>query len=311
MTRGARIIRTAALGALVVAALVVLPTSAPAAGSSRAVVNVGGSNHVVTFDGSTSGIAALQMAAGVEIISYGGQGVAVCRINGVGNAPIPGECLGEVSGQYWSYWRAAPGAGGFSYSGGGAGGTSVTDGAVEGWSFGSGSPPPFSSFCAVAGCAPPAPPPTVAPIVPPTAGPAAPPAPPTARPTASPTVAGGSGSSSTGGSAAAATNEPKGSAGKQDPGKEAGRGSGSAKNGDSNAPDQSDSGSGPASASSDGGTGRGANGRDGQQAAGPVVSREDEGGSPWGVATAAGAFAALGAGGYIVRKRRRLPLSLD
>jgi hypothetical protein len=308
MTRGTRIIRTVALGALVVAAIVVLPTSAPAAGSSRAVVNVGGSNHVVTFDGSTSGIAALQMAAGVEIISYGGQGVAVCRINGVGNPPIPGECLGEASGQYWSYWRAAPGAGGFSYSGGGAGGTLVTDGAVEGWSFGSGSPPPFSSFCAVAGCAPPAPPPTVAPIAPPIAPPAAPP---TARPTSSPAVAGSSGSSSTGGSAAATTNETKGSAGNQDPGKEAGKGSGSAKNGDSNAPDQPDSGSGSASESSDGGTGRGANERDGQQAAGPVVSREDEGGSPWGVAAAAGAFAALGAGGYVVRKRRRLPLPLD
>jgi hypothetical protein len=283
--------RIGALCALVAGGMVIAPTHATGAGSSRAVVNVGGSNQVINFDGSISGIAALQMAAGVETLSYGGQGVAVCSINGVGNPAVQGQCLGEVSGQYWSYWRAAPGAGGFSYSGGGAGGTSVTDGAVEGWSFGSGSPPPFSSFCAVAGCAPPPPPPTAAPTVPPTA-----PA----------TVAPRSGSSSTGGSVVAATNDTKDTGGKQSPGKGAGTGSGKGSGSGSG-----ESGSGSSSDATNGSPGSGANGRSGQRAAGPVVSRDSDGGSPWGVAVAAGAFAALGAGGYVVRKRRLPSVPLD
>lgn len=276
-----RVARAAALCALAVGAIFLAPTAAPAAGSSRAVVNVGGSNHVISFNGSVSGIGALQMAAGVETISYGGQGVAVCSINGVGNPPIPGECLGEVSGKYWSYWRAGPGAGGFSYAGGGAGGTSVSDGAVEGWSFGSGSPPPFSSFCAVAGCAPPpSPSPTIAPTAP-TTTPA--------------TVAASSGSSSSGGSASATPKdgEKQGSA----------SGSGSDSSGGSSASDGSGSGSGSGSDR--------ASAREAQQAAGPVVSRADDGGSPWGVMVAAAAFAALGAGGFVARKRRRGAIAGD
>jgi len=284
-----RVARVTALCVLVVGALGVASAPAPAAGSSRAVVNVGGRNRVITFNGSISGIGALQAAAGVETISYGGQGVAVCRINGVGNPPIPGECLGEVSGQYWSYWRAAPGAGGFSYSGGGAGGTSVTDGAVEGWSFGSGGPPPFSSFCAIVGCAPPPPPPTVAP---------------TPAPTTPATVAASSESSSSSGHAAAAsgTNDNGGKPGSR---KASGTGSGG---GDPNVSGNSGSASDSGSSGRNGSTDRGASRRHGQQAAGPDVSREGDGGSPWGVAAAAGAFAALGAGGYVVRKRRRSPM---
>ena len=135
--------------ALVVAAAlaVVATTTAPADASraalqtSRAVVNISGNNTVISFGGSISGLAALQRVASVETVGYGGQGAAVCRINGVGNPAVQGQCLGEKSGKYWSYWRAAPGATEFSYSGTGAGGTSVSDGAVEGWSFGNGAPP--------------------------------------------------------------------------------------------------------------------------------------------------------------------------
>jgi len=158
--------RGAALGALMlsisVGATINISATTVGADASRAVINISGNNHVITFSGSVNGISALQMVANIETISYGGQGVAVCSINGIGNPAIPGQCLGESSGRYWSYWRAALGANGFYYSGGGAGGTTVTNATVEGWSFGSSGPPPFASFCAVAGCAP-TPPPTAAP----------------------------------------------------------------------------------------------------------------------------------------------------
>jgi hypothetical protein len=281
-----RLARVAALCALVAGATFVAPASAPAAGSSRAVVNVSGSNHVISFEGSVSGITALQMVASVATINYGGQGTAVCSINGVGNPAVPGQCLGEQGdGRYWSYWRAGPGAGGFSYSGGGGGGTSVSDGWVEGWNFGNG-PPPFSSFCAVAGCAPPPPPPP----------------PVTTPPTAAPPV------TSAGGSAAATTDGTKagdkrsGGSKQSDSGKESDDGKGGGASG-------SDTGSGTSGGSGAGRSGGG--GRDGQQASGPLVSRPDDGGSPWGVAVAAGAFVALGAGGFYLRKRRRLSVPLE
>jgi hypothetical protein len=149
-----RLARLAALGALMVGATLVAPTMATGVGSSHAVVNIGGSNHAISFNGSLSGLSALQMVASVQTIGYGGQGAAVCRINGVGNPAVPGECLGEQNdGKYWSYWRAAPGASGFSYSHSGAGTTTVNDGWVEGWVFGTGGSPP-GNFCSVSACAP-------------------------------------------------------------------------------------------------------------------------------------------------------------
>ncbi len=284
-----RLVRIAALCALVAGVTFVAAAPAPAAGSSRAVVNVSGSNHVISFNGSISGIGALQMVASVATISYGGQGTAVCSINGVGNPAVPGQCLGEQGdGRYWSYWRASPGAGGFSYSGGGAGGTSVADGWVEGWNFGTG-PPPFSSFCAVAGCAPPPPPPP----------------PVTTPPTAAPVGAAG------GSAAAATTGDTKAAGPKSGDGKQSGSGKKSGGEGKGNGSPGSDPGSaGGAGSNASGKDGRGA-GRDSQQASGPLVSRPDDSGSPWGVAVAAGAFAALGAGGFVLRRRRRMSVPLD
>ena len=136
-------------------------TAPPAhAAASRAVVVVGGSNQVISFGGTITGLEALRMVASVTTIGYGGSGEAVCSINGQGNPATPDECLVGPNGEYWSYWRAAPGATGWQYSCCGAGGTSVTDGWVEGWRYGTGGPPAFVSFCAAAGCAPP---PTAAP----------------------------------------------------------------------------------------------------------------------------------------------------
>lgn len=153
------------------------------AATSRAVVVIGGSSHVISFNGTITGLQALQMVASVETLGYAGQGGAVCKINGVGNPAVPGECLGETSGQYWSYWKSPPGSSGWQYSGSGAGSSSVQDGSVEGWQFGTGQPPPYHSFCATAGCAPPPPPPP----------------PPTAAPTPAAGVPGAAGSGSSGG----------------------------------------------------------------------------------------------------------------
>jgi hypothetical protein len=153
------------VGALAFAAVPLADHVQPAgAGGSRAVVNINGSVHVISFGGSVTGLQALRMVAGVTTVGFGGIGEAVCSINGVGNPATPNECLVGPNGEYWAYYRAGPGATGWQYSSQGAGGTSVTDGAVEGWRYGTGGPPGFVSFCAAAGCGPP---PTAAPPPPP------------------------------------------------------------------------------------------------------------------------------------------------
>ena len=70
----------------------------------------------ICFDGSISGLDALQLA-GANPVTYGfaGQGAAVCQLYGVGN-PADQSCLIGPGGQYWAYFRAAPGAGGWTYS---------------------------------------------------------------------------------------------------------------------------------------------------------------------------------------------------
>ena len=125
--------------------------------SARAVVVVepGPGPVTICFDGSISGLDALQLA-GANPVTYGfaGQGAAVCQLFGVGN-PADSSCLVGPGGEYWAYYRAGPGAGGWTYSRGGASTTTVTDGSVEGWRYGTGAAPGFVSFCAVVGCGPP------------------------------------------------------------------------------------------------------------------------------------------------------------
>jgi hypothetical protein len=152
--------RVVAVLALVAAAAGAAVTPAPAlAAASRAVIIIGSNTYTISFNGTITGLQALQMVASVETLGYSGQGSAVCKINGAGNPAVPGECLGEKSGQYWSYWRSPPGSSGWTYAGTGAASSSVSDGSVEGWNLGQGQPPPYHSFCATAGCAPPPPPP--------------------------------------------------------------------------------------------------------------------------------------------------------
>ena len=109
---------------------------------------------VIEFSGSVSGLEALQLAgASPETHHYGALGQAVCKLYGAGDAAVPDQCPGG-----WQYFRAVGGAGGWTQSGLGASNTVVHDGDVEGWRYGGGAPP-FQSFCAVAGCAPPPAPP--------------------------------------------------------------------------------------------------------------------------------------------------------
>jgi hypothetical protein len=187
--------------------------------SSHAVVVVepGPGAVSICFDGSISGLAALQLA-GANPVTYGfaGQGAAVCQLYGVGNPPDQ-SCLIGPGGQYWAYFRAAPGAGGWTYSRGGAGSTTVVDGSVEGWRYGTGSPPGFVAFCAVVSCAPPptSPPATAPPATAPPVVPAAP-----AGPAASPAGGGNGGAAAPG--APAPTAPPSAKDGKGGAGAESG-----------------------------------------------------------------------------------------
>src|SRR4051812_26285365 len=179
MTVGAR--RRAVLFAVALVAAVAGPAAVARADvttqgcSARAVVVVepGPGPVTICFDGSISGLDALQLA-GANPATYGfaGQGGAVCQLFGVGN-PADSSCLTGPGGQYWAYYRAGPGAGSWTYSRGGASTTTVTDGSVEGWRYGTGGAPGFVSFCAVVGCAPPPtdPPPATQGVPPATAAP--------------------------------------------------------------------------------------------------------------------------------------------
>jgi hypothetical protein len=133
-------------------------TSAAAAGcDSHALVVVdtgdtgNGVHHdLICFSGTITGIEALQLAgSNPETISYGGLGLAVCKLFGVGDASDTAHCPGG-----WVYFRAARGSAGWSGSGLGASNTQVHDGDVEGWKYGGGQPP-FVPFCSIATCAPP------------------------------------------------------------------------------------------------------------------------------------------------------------
>lgn len=129
----------------------------------------------VSFSGTISGTEALARAQSVitdlnpVYDLYAGEGRAVCRLRGVGTDPP--DCLGK-SVDYWSYFRNGV------YARGGAGTSTVHDGDTEGWRFGHGRAGPRPSTQgtqAVAAPPPTAPPPTAPPVVPPTSpGPAAP-----------------------------------------------------------------------------------------------------------------------------------------
>jgi hypothetical protein len=290
MSRGPRVARAVLFSVLVALAGVVGAEGAGAdaapvaqACGSRAVVVVDTASGVhqttICFDGTISGLDALQLA-GANPVTYGfsGQGAAVCQLYGVGNPP-DSSCLIGPGGAYWAYYRAAPGATGWSYSRGGATSTTVTDGSVEGWRYGTGAAPPFSSFCSVVGCAPP--------------------------PTAAPPPAAGGGSSNPD-SGTASPGAPTGgvtsSEGVGGPSTPAGSSDGDTANTTTTAPT-----AGPSSASS-ARSGRDQGKRDTESVAlGSAGGGGDDSGSPLGVLIVAIVLAAGAATAAFVRRRRRGP----
>jgi hypothetical protein len=287
----------AALGIVTGAAaagVVALDVPAAHAADSRAVVVVdtGGGVHrtVVSFSGSITGLQALQLAgANPATYGYAGQGAAVCALDGVGHEASQGACLGTLDDpRYWAYFRSPAGSSGWSYSRSCACTTAVHDGDVEGWRYGTGQSPPYSSFCSVAGCAPP---PTAAP-------PTAPPA--TAAP--APSVQGtavtappGGGSNSVGPPGATSGPGSGGGASATTAGGAAGTATGDASTSTTPAGDGSDAPS----------TRRGTDQRAlGASGGGSSGGGSSGGGSPWGVVAAAVVVVGLAGGAWWIRRSR-------
>ena len=110
--RGRAVVLAVALVAVTAGPATVARADVTAQGcSARAVVEVepGPGPVTICFDGSVTGLQALQLA-GANPVTYGfsGQGAAVCQLYGVGN-PADSSCLIGPGGQYWAYYRAAPG----------------------------------------------------------------------------------------------------------------------------------------------------------------------------------------------------------
>jgi hypothetical protein len=261
-----------AVVALLGAATTVGVPAAHAQTDSRAVVIVstgsGVHTSVIEFSGTVSGMEALQLAgASPETITYGPLGQAVCKLYGAGDEPVPGQCPGG-----WVYYRAVGGAGGWSQSSIGASNSVVHDGDVEGWGYGGA--PPFSSFCAVAGCSPP---------------PTTPPAPPAAG------DGGGSGNVGGGvGGAVSGANDPAstapavgGATGTTTPGATTGPGAGTTTTSTPGSPSVA---------------GRQV-GRTVVAGTAPAAATSDSG-SPVGVIVAVAVLAGLAGGGYALRRRR-------
>ncbi|MFI5392342.1 MAG: hypothetical protein ACHQY1_01275 [Myxococcota bacterium] len=115
--------------------------AAEASGSSHAalVVNTGAqtTTYCVALDASSvTGIHLVQLAGsqfGLQYqLGFGGQ--AVCQLAGVGASG--GDCFGSYP-DFWGYWHGN-GSGGWSWAGTGAGSASIGNGDMEGWVWGSG-----------------------------------------------------------------------------------------------------------------------------------------------------------------------------
>ena len=262
--------------------------------SSHAVVVVepGPGPVPICFDGTISGMDALQLA-GANPVTYGfsGQGAAVCQLYGVGNPP-DSSCLIGGGGQYWAYYRAGPGAGGWTYSRAGASTTTVTDGSMEGWRYGTGAAPTFVDYCSVVGCAPPA-------TDPPATQPAPPPDPPAS---AAPQASGAASGPATPTVAGESASRPDGKAADA-------KGDGKAADGSTTASGDPKPGT-PSTTGRDGRTTsatRRTAKRDSVEVAAGAGGGGSGGGSPIGMVVALAVVAAAVAGGLLLRRRRRGP----
>lgn len=141
-----------------------LPAGRSAETNQAAVVVAFGDGRVESrcVDFSETAISGLDLLdrSGLSYVvdANGGNGAAVCQIDGTG-CPA-GNCFCECSGGgdciYWSYWLRLTGV--WQYSLIGASSSVVTDGTIEGWSWGPGNPgsaiaPPDLAFSDV--CVPP------------------------------------------------------------------------------------------------------------------------------------------------------------
>ena len=158
-TRGGAAIAIAVAIALLLALLMSAAAPAlaapPAAASNRAGVVVDEGNGTVkrvgiTFTGTITGIAALQLAGfDPTVRSFGGVGGGVCALDIGGTkygCPNNGTCLTCAAPDYWSYSRAPAGSTSFTWSRAGAGATQVHDGDMEGWRWGTGDTPTYEAL---------------------------------------------------------------------------------------------------------------------------------------------------------------------
>ncbi len=156
MNRGARllVVLVALLGATMAGnARAVAADSATT--TAVIVIDTGSSVRAVTVDvgSGMTGLAALQRVANVTVLSFTGNGGAVCAIDGFGNEATQAGCLVGPNSQYWAYFHSSGGAGAWSYSPVGAGSFTVHGGDVEGWRYGTGAKPAASPvFCEYVTC---------------------------------------------------------------------------------------------------------------------------------------------------------------
>jgi hypothetical protein len=223
---------------------------------------------------SVNGLHLIQLAAAQYGLTYrlGFGGQAVCTLNGVG--PSGGDCFGSYP-EYWGYWHGN-GSGGWTWAGSGAGSASIGQGDVDGWSWGSGDSgtthpaPPAQRFTDV--CVPPSSPT-------PTPTPTHTPSPrPTVSPSATSTPKPASPSHGASASVTTAPSSPRGSASP--------RAHPSPHTGSPTTPAAGPSGEPVVRAVA---------------ASGQVPT---PGGPPFGALFAVGAVAFLGAGGWLIRRRR-------
>jgi hypothetical protein len=115
--------------------------AAEASGASHAALVVGTGSQTTTYcvaldASSVTGLHLIQLAGsqfGLQYqLGFGGQ--AVCQLAGVGAGG--GDCFGSYP-DFWGYWHGN-GSGGWSWAGSGAGSASIGNGDMEGWVWGSG-----------------------------------------------------------------------------------------------------------------------------------------------------------------------------
>jgi hypothetical protein len=156
MRSKASIARLVAIATLVLTLGVGSSSHATAQGPNRVgLIVVFGDGSVVTSciafsEAEISGYEALKRTGLSLVTSFdSGMGAGICKIEDQGCPKA--SCMTCDAPNYWSYWHLAGNS--WSYSQLGASSYTVQGGAVEGWRWGTGDPPPMTTFDQI--CAPP------------------------------------------------------------------------------------------------------------------------------------------------------------